>query len=252
MSNMNGDQFPLKTAFALYLKRWYDTLYADTKSVQEYIQRGFAHGCQWVPARMVDSAESMLAAYQKNDNAPQGRNTLLPVVLVGMAKDYIPMGADWGGRQLGRRLVQIEEGGSVYGYRQAMGEKRAQVVIIAADEATANSLAAQFSLYVGEIPNRRFAAVHEFGQYKPEMPVLIETPDIMFVNVATNQNNITILAADLNLKFQIPYFDAPKPGEPNDGTTNNPPGYPVVESVQVFNEITLQGSIVDSDGITRP
>lgn len=250
MSNLNGDQFPLKTAISKYMRRWYDLLYPDTKSVQEYVARGFAHGCQWVPGRMVDQAEDMLKAYQKNDNAPQGRNTLLPVVLVGMSKDYTPMGADWGGRQLGRQLIRIEEEGSVYGYRQAMHEKRVQIVIFAADEATANSLAAQFSLFIGDIPNRRFQAVHEFGQYKVAMPVVIETPDIIFMEVKTEQKNITILAADINLKAQIPYFDAPKVGEPNDGSNRNPPGYQVVEQVSVIDNTALTEGSVDDDGTT--
>lgn len=248
MSNMNGEQFPLKDGFALYLKRWYDGLYGATNSVQEFIDRGFPHGCQWVPGRMVDSADQMLAAYQKNDNAPQGKNTKLPVVLVGMAKDFSPMSPDWSGRQIGRRLVRIVEGGSAYGYRQFAHEVRAQVVIMAADVDTAKSLAAQFCLFVEDMENRRFKAVHTFGQYSVAMPTVLETTDITFMAVGTEQKNITILAADLMLKAHIPYFDAPKVGEQNDGTTNNPPGYPLVSDVAVIDEMALVDGAVDGDG----
>lgn len=250
MSNLNGDQFPLKTAFGNYMHRWYGSLYGDTKGVLEFTQRGFPHCCQWTAGRLVDDAEAMLESYRKNDNAPQGRNTLLPVVLVGMAKDYATMGADWGGRQMPRQVVAIEPGGSAYGLRIAMHEVRTQVVIIAADVDSAKSLAAQFGLFIGNAENRRFEAVHQFGQYKTPMPVVIETPDIVFMNVATGQKNITMLAADITLKASIPYWDAPKAGEENDGTTNNPPGYRLVSSVSVFDEVSRAGAEVNSDGTT--
>lgn len=245
---MNGDMFPLKDAFGLFMARWYRELYGDTKAVQEFIARGFAHSCQWASGRMVDDAQAMLDAYRKNDNAPQGRNTLLPVVLVGMAKDYTPMGADWGGRQIDRQLIQIEEGGSVYGYRQAMLEVRVQVVIIAAEDSTAKSLAAQFCMFAGFIRNRRFKAVHTFGQYSVEMPVVIENPDTIFMSVANDQKNLTILAGDLTLKAQIPYFDAPRAGEENDGTANNPPGYLSVQQVNLLDKTSLTMGTVTDDG----
>lgn len=246
--NLNGEQFPLKTAFANYLKRWYDGLYGATKSGQEFIDRGFSHSCQWVPGRLVDSADQMLAAYQKNDNAPQGKNTKFPVVLVGMAKDYAPMSPDWGGRSPGRKLVRIVDGGSAYGYRQAGHEVRAQVVIMAADVDTAKSLAAQFCLFVGEFENRSFKAVYEFGGHPIPMPTNLETPDVVFMAVGTDQKNITILAADLMLKANIPYFDAPKAGEPNDGSTNVPPGYPLVSDVIVIDEMALIDGAVSDTG----
>lgn len=245
---MNGEQFPLKTAFSLYLHRWYKLLYGATKSGQEFIDRGFAHSCQWVPGRMVDEADKMLAAYRKNDNAEQGKNTKLPVVLVGMAKDYAPMSPDWGGRSPGRKLVRIVEGGSAYGLRQAGHEVRVQVVIIAADVDTAKSLAAQFCMFVGEFENRRFDAVYEFGGHPVPMPTVIESPDIVFMAVASEQNNLTILAADITLKANIPYFDAPRPGEPNDGTTNIPPGYPLVSDVTVIDESAKVGVHVNAHG----
>lgn len=247
---MDGDQFPLKVAFSEYLGRWYRSLYGDTKAVQEFTLRGFAHCVQWAPGRLVDQAEEILKAYQKNDNAPQGRNTLLPFVAVGMARDFTPMGGDWGGRMVGRRMVAIEPGGSTYGYRQAQHEVRAQVVIFAADVDSAKSLAAQFCLFTGVPENRRFKAKHTFGQYEVEMPAVLEMPDPIFMNVQTEQKNITILAGDLTLKAQIPYFDAPKPGDPNDGTTNNPPGYPILSEVVVTDVAVNVTSENTEDGTT--
>lgn len=250
MTNLSGEMHPLKTAFGRYMKGWFDSLYGATPGVQEYIKRGFPHGVQWAPGRMVDQVESMLAAYQKNDNQPQGKNTKLPVVIAALAKDFTPAGAEWG-RQQARKLVSLEPGGSVYGYRQAMIEKRAQIVIFSAEEPTANSLAAQFCLYIGEIANRSFQAENKFGQYTFNTPVQLESPDVVFMSIANEQKNLTILAADLTLRSIIPYFDAPREGEENDGSGRNPPGYPVVGSAEVIGHPSEIGSLVDSDGASR-
>lgn len=239
---MNGDFFPLKQAFSEYMARFYAGLYPDTSAMQEYTARGIARSIVWAPDRMVDAAEEMLASYRKNSNGPQGSNSLFPIILVALAKDYIPTGGDWGGRQVGRKMVSIVEGGSVYGYRQAMGDIRVQVVIIAAESATARSLAAQFALFVGERHNRRMYCSHTWGQYTFDMPCMLESPDMMFGSVQSDQTNITILAGDLDLKATFPYLDAPKPGEPNDGTTNNPPGYPVLAGVEVIDNVVNTAS----------
>lgn len=256
---MNGDFFPLKEAFSEYMKRWYGLLYPDTPGIQEFVGRGLARAIQWAPDRMVDQVEDMLKSYQKNTNSEsnvpaRGANALFPVVLLAMAKDYTPTGADFGGRQVSRRLVRLADPTdadpvpSVYGYRQAMGDIRTQVVIMAAESATARSLAAQFSLFVGEIRNRRFTVNHTFGQYTVQMPCMLESPDIMFSNIASGNSNMTILAADLTLKATIPYFDYPKAGEPNDGSTHNPPGYPPVAEVDTFNHVVLvQGVVTEQE-----
>ena len=246
---MNGDFFPLKQAFSEYMARFYAGLYPDTSAMQEYTARGVSRGIVWAPDRMVDAAEDMLASYRKNENGPAGASSLFPIIIVAMSKDYIPTGGDWGGKQVGRQLVSIVEGGSVYGYRQGMGDIRVQAVIISAESATARSLAAQFSLFVGEIPNRRFSCKHQFGQYEFQMPCMLESPDILFSEVKTDQPNITVLAADLTLKAVFPYFDAPKPGQPNDGTANNPPGYPLVAQVDAFDFVVNTHSSTDADGV---
>lgn len=247
---MNGDFFPLKQAFSEYMARFYAGLYPDTKAMQEYTARGIARSIIWAPDRMVDAAEDMLASYRKNANGPAGTNSLLPVIIVAMAKDYIPTGGDWGGRQVGRRLVSLVEGGSVYGYRQAMGDIRTQVVIIAAESATARSLAAQFCLFVAEIQNRRFYCAHEWGQYRLQMPCMLENPDLYFSAVPTEQPNITLLAADITLKATFPYLDAPKPDEPNDGSGNNPPGYPLVAQVDTFDHVVNVHGTTTQEGTT--
>lgn len=249
---MNGDIFPIKDAFGRYMARFYAGLYPDTTAMQEFVARGVERSIVWVPGRMVDQVEDMLAAYQKNDNgtashpAQPGKGALFPVMLVGMAKDYTVSGPDQFSRQAGRRLVRLtdDDNASVYGYRQAAGDLRVQVAVMSAEVATAQSLAAQFGLYVGEVPNRRFRVQHAWGQYQLEMTCMLENPDIMFAKVDAENRNMTILVAELTLKAVIPYLDAPKPGDDNDGSDNTPPGYPVVIEVHTLNEVTKVAHVV--------
>src|SRR5690606_13594464 len=142
---MNGILFPVKDAFGRYLKRWFDELYADTSGVREFMARPFDQAVVMAPARMVDAAEDMLASYQKNNTTGvPGANAKFPVVIVAMAKDYTPSGAETGAKQVSRRLISLsdEPDASVYGYRQAMGDVRVQVVIMAAETMSAQSLSA--------------------------------------------------------------------------------------------------------------
>lgn len=250
---MNGDFHPIKVAFGQYMARFYLGVYPDTSAMRSFTERGAPRSIVWAPDRMVDYVEEMLKSYQKNENstpsAPYapGANALFPIMIVAMAKDYTPGGADMGMRQVGRQLVCIDNNdpnASVYGYRQAMGDLRVQVVIMAAEAPTARSLAAQFSLFVGEIPNRRFKVRHTWGQYQIDMPCMLESPDIMFSRVEPENQGMTILIADLTLKVTMPYFDAPSAGDQNDGTSNNPPGYPTVEQYNVLNEVTQATYVV--------
>lgn len=247
---MNGDLYPIKQAFGEFLGRWYATLYADTQAITEFVGRGMAKCVKLAPGRMIDDAEAMLASYQKDQQGPRGANALLPIVLVAMGRDYTATGGDWAGRQAPRKMVCLtdEPGASIYGYRQAMHDVRVQFAIIAAEEMSARSLAAQLALFFGDPGlNRRFYAKHTFGQYQLQMPVMIENPDLMFA-VAGQSKTMTVLVGEITLKAVIPYFDAPKAGEDNDGTTNNPPGYPRVTEISVVQARFGVEGLVDGDG----
>lgn len=247
---MQGDLFPIKQALGEYLGRWYSTLYGDTQAVAEFCARGMAKAIKLVPGRMIDDANAMLSSYQRDQQGQHGANAKLPVVLVAMGRDYTGSGGDWGGRQVPRREVCLsdEPGASVYGYRQAMHDVRVQFAIIAAEEMSARSLAAQLALFFGDPGlNRTFHATHTWGQYTKKLPVMVENTDMMFA-VAGESKTMTILVGEITLKATIPYFDAPKVGEPNDGTTNNPPGYPRVSSVTLAEKGATEGHTIDENG----
>ncbi len=237
---MNGDFHDIKAGLAEYMARWYAGLYADTPALAEYTARGLGRSVMFAADRMVDAAEDMLASYRKNNNeGSPGANSLFPVVLVGIAKDYMPTGGDWGGQHTQRRLVAItdEVDASCYGYRQSMADLRAQIVIFAADSNTARSIASQLVLFASQNKNRRFTYAHKFGQYELAMPVMIENPDLLFSNIPVGDERCTCFACDLTLKVTIPYLDAPRDGELNDGSGRNPPGYPLVGQVNVIDHV---------------
>jgi hypothetical protein len=248
--NLNGSFDQIRAAWGLYMNRWFAELYANTKAVELYRQKPFAQAVMWAPSRMIDAAQDMLAAYRKNVNAPEGTNAMFPIVLMAVDENFMGTGADWGGDHIARRLLQINEGGSWYGYQHSMMDQRLQVVIIGSEGASTKSLAAQLATFIKRPSNRHFKASYAFGEYSIPAPITLETNRIDWMDVKTDLKNIKILAADIMLKCTMPVLDAPADGEPNDGTQNNPPGYPVVQEVQHDDTTAKVRSNGTDDGIT--
>lgn len=228
---LKGHYIQQKAAFGWYLLDWFKELYADTAGVETFRTRRPAQAMQWAPSRMLDEVEKMLAQYRKNENGPAGNTTRLPVMLLATDDDFLGTGADFGGHHTGFEMVQILEGGSWYEYRQDMHDRRIQVAIIASDGDTAKSIAAQLSAFMQRPTRRYMECTYPFGQYKVPAQMQLETKRIDWMNVKTELKNIKILAADIALKCVVPILRAPAPGEPNDGTENNPPGFPLTRLV---------------------
>ncbi len=235
--NLNGSFIQQKEAFGWYLLKWFKGLHVDTAAVKEFAARSPAQAILWAPSRMLDQVEKMLEQYRKNENGPKGATTKLPVVLLATDDDFLGTGAEWGGQHTGYDRVQILEGGSWYDYRQDMHDRRVQVAIIASEIDTAKSLAAQMSSFMQEPQNRHFDAKYKFGQYEVPASMSLETKRIDWMHVATDMKNVKILAGDVALKCIVPILRAPGEGEPNDGSANVPPGYPVVRKVHAQQNI---------------
>lgn len=227
----DGSFIQHQEAIGRYLVDWFKGLYSDTTAVGEFKARAVAEAIKWAPSRMIDEAESMLAQYRKNENGPAGKTTKLPIILLATDDDFAGTQASSGGQHTGRELVQIEEGGSWYGYRQIMHDRRIQVVIIASEGQSAGSLAAQLGSYMARPSKRYVDAIYPFGEYRVPAPMTLDTNRIDWMNVKTDSKNLKILAGDLTFRCIIPVFDAPDEGEPNDGTAHNPPGYPLLKKV---------------------
>lgn len=228
--------FGIKEGLSVFMVDWFNDLWPDTDQLTEFTGRPSKNAIMWAPERMVDSVEDMLAAYERNVNSSTpNAGSLLPVVFIAMGKDNLPTAGEWGGRQVWSQWVRLVDDmcGSVYKYRQAAADIRVQFAIVASESPTARSLSNQLLNWLGTFKNRRFHWDYQWGQYTIKIPCMIETPDVPFQEVKTERKNITILVCDINLKAVIPYLRAPKVGEPNDGTTNEPPGYPVVTGISV-------------------
>lgn len=257
MSRTGEVMMPLDIAIGQMMARWYATVYGDTQAVTEFVGRGVGKAIKWVPGRMIDDAQAMLQSYQRDQQGEHGVNAKLPVVLVAASRDYMPLSGDWGARSLPRieGVFSVAEGAvegearSWYGMRTAQHQVRVQVVIIAPEKYSARSLAAQFDIFVRNPDNRHLVVTHPFGQYRVDAPAVIEDPETVFL-VAGEAKSMTVLAGDFTLKATTPYFDAPREGEPNDGSQNNPPGYPVVDRVNWDDQGLSRLGFTDAAGTT--
>lgn len=235
---------PLEVGLGTYMGQFYAQLVADTPAMEEYVVRGLFKSIVWVPGRMVDDVQGMLDEWRKNDNhrdggrptgAP-GLSSFLPVMLVGMAKDFSPSPPDWGVPVGGAIEIgsPADPHARMYKLRTMTSDYRAQVVIIAPEAHTAHSLALQFNLWANSAGGRRFKHWHEHAGIQHDFPAMLDEIDLGAVDAKVEQKNLTILLIDLNIRATIPVFQSPKAGEDNDGRAA-PAGYPVVVQVDGLN-----------------
>lgn len=231
---------PIKIAFGKYMSAFYATIVPTTAPLNEFIARGFPYSMAWASTFMVDEVEQMLAAWQRNDTyGTSTKSAKLPVICGAMARDYIPTSREYT-RQIANSQEVVIPGDSknrVFGLRTVAGDIRTQIAFIAAEEPTAKSLASQFLLFLDAVPNRRFVAQFTFAGVTVPWPVQIETPEIPAANVKSEALNTCILVVDLVLHAEIPLYDAPAPGAPNDGNgtpgTSDPAGYPIIKEIGI-------------------
>jgi hypothetical protein len=231
---------PVKAALGEYMVGFFKNIIPTTLPLKNYVIRNAGAAMLWAPARMVDAADQMLAAYQRSD--PDGEastSSKLPVILIALAKDYVPTARDYTRQIADREMVVLPDDPKerLFGLRMASGDLRAQIAIFTSDEPTARSLAAQFSLYIEEADKRRFNATYEFAGIQFSGAVQLESTDIPAIAVQTESKNLTIYAIDLTLHAAVPLLDAPKEGEPNDGKgtgPDDPSGYLLSQTVDVF------------------
>lgn len=235
---------PVKIALGEFMGRFYAALVSTTKPMDGYIQRGLGKSIAWAPARMVDAVDEMLSLWMRSDieNATT-KPPAMPAIIVAMSKDYMPTGRDYTRQVADREMVIIPSDlkERLFGLRTSAGDIRAQIAIFATDEPTARSLASQFLMFLDATPNRRFEATYAFAGQATNWPVQVEAPDVPAQSIATEAKNLTVLAIDVTLHAEIPFFDAPAVGQPNDGKgipgTDDPAGYPMVQGINVASNI---------------
>lgn len=234
---------PVKIALGGFLGRFYQSITPTTKPLERFVTRGLAKSVAWAPARMIDAAEEMLSLWMRSDlDDATTKPPELPAIIVAFSKDYTPTGRDYTRQVADKQMVMIpgDTKERLFGLRAVAGDIRTQLVIFATDEPSAHSLAAQFMLFLDAAPNRRFEASYTFAGQVLDWPVQIESPDNPAMSIQTEAKNLTVLAIDLTLRAEIPLFDAPAAGDPNDGKgtpgTADPAGYPMVHDITVASE----------------
>lgn len=247
---MSNFTMPVKVAFARYLREFHSQLIADTPAMQEFAAREYKRVVMWAPDRMIDQATEMLASWRKNDTSQSARpNSALPVMLIAMTKDFVPAPVEFGPGTSFAQDVQIpsDPQNRAFKLRRVTAEIRAQIVIAAAEDVTARSIAMQLHLFVSDPARRYFSATHDLAGLKEDWPVQIENTEVMAVTVPTDVKNLTVLAVDLSLYASVPFLSAPKSTQPNDGKGSgsnqdqpfapgyNPSGFPVVIEAKGFN-----------------
>ena len=237
---------PVKIALGEYLQGFYHELVPTTPALKEFKKRGFSYGFVYAPSRLVDQASDMLAAWQKNDTT--GKPTTpakLPVIIIGMAKDYTPTGRDFNYQISDSVEIMLPDDAKerYFEVKTIAGDLRVQLVICTSDEATAKSIAAQLLLYVDSPVRRGFDAVYTFAKNDVRFPCQIEAPDSPASSVDTGSSNVTMLAIDFNLHCTVPLYSAPDENEPNDGKgsgPDDPSGFPLVQQVNQEDQTTVK------------
>lgn len=243
-----GLRIPLEIGLGNYMGEYYASLVGDTSGVDEFRRRGLDLSIARVPGRMVDRVDQMLKAWRKNENkAGPGQSSMLPVIFVGLSKDFSPVTPDWAVAVGAPTYVEIpgDEHRRSFKVRVSVNEYRAQIVFAAAEPHTAHSLAMQFHMWANGPRGRRFTHVHQFAGMDHAFPASLENIDMGAVSTDTEQQDVTLLVADMIVRASIPLFQAPKPGEPNDGKPA-PAGYPVVVETHIHNRSSGAGYVVSS------
>lgn len=238
---------PIKEAIGRWLGEYFADLVPMTPAMQAFTQRPFEKSVVMVPGRMVDSAQEMLNLWTRNDtNGGATAPAAMPVILVAVAQDMTPTGADYTKQDADPMDVVIpaDPKERVFKLRTMAQDCRVQLVFAAMESDTAHSMAAQFALYVDTIRHKSLGAIWRFAGLDIEWPVKLESPDVAAMRVPTEAKNLTMLALDITLKATIPLYQAPRDGEPNDGkgagTADDPHGYPLVQVI--YTEGRLPGN----------
>lgn len=238
---------PIYDAIGRWLGEYFAELVPMTPQVRAFMARPLDKAVVMVPGRMVDSAQDMLNLWVRNDsNGGPTTPAAMPIILVAVAQDMTPTGADYTKQDADPIDVVIpgDPKERAFKLRTMAQDYRVQLVFAAMEIHTAHSLAAQFALYVDTPRHKTLDAYWRFAGLDIAWPVKLESPDVAAMRVPTESKNLTMLALDLTLKATIPLYQAPRDGEPNDGkgsgTEDDPHGYKVMQFV--YTESRLDGN----------
>jgi hypothetical protein len=220
---------PVKAALGEWLVAFHGQAYPDTPAFAEWAARTPAQAMAWAPGRMVDQVSSMLSTWKRNDNSGRpATSAYLPVMFLAVAADYTETPGE-AGRPLTDYMPVTLPGDTLersFKVRVMQADLRAQVVAVASDPATAQSMMGQLCEWAKE--RRRFDATYGFIGFTSPWPVQILAADRLAVPTPEGEH-VHILTLDLTVRAAMPMFYGPKPGDDTDG--NDPPGFAVLNQI---------------------
>ncbi|MAD95833.1 MAG: hypothetical protein CMB99_00755 [Flavobacteriaceae bacterium] len=238
MSGVDRFLQPFQVGLGEYLGRFHASIVPLTKQVEEFANRPQTQAMAFASGRMVDDAQKMVDQYRSDTGNGKTPGTRLPAIIVAMDPEVVPTGRDFVNQVSTDQYVRFSESDTrVFKLRTMAIDQRVQVAIAAHEPATAKAIAAQLLLFMDA--DRYIYPQYEFAGHTRRWRAMIETPESPASRVDTEEANLTLLAIDLVLKATIPIYTAPAPGEPNDGSSLTPPGYPVVNEVIDVDKIPV-------------
>lgn len=196
--------------------RFFKQVAPMTPALQEFVAREPSHAVAIVPGRMVDAAEDMLTLWQRNEpNAGPSKPHKMPVALVAVARDVNPT-------QVGRNkeisspvhvIIPGDDQQRVFELRTQARDYRVQVLFAAHDSDTAESLASQFVLWLGNWRNHVFEVNWKFAGIDSFWPAQLDTADVLPNLIQTDVKSLTMMAVDVSFCTTQPIYRGVGAGE---------------------------------------
>ena len=246
---------PVEAGFGRFLQAFHRQVSADTVSMQEFKARPFAEAAKWVPSRLADNVAEMIRIWRLNDSGTPSPRPKLPIMLACAGADVMP--TDMGSASLASDetwgMIPEDPKERIFRLQVAQLDVRVQVAILAQDKNTARSIAIQLNAWASQRRNRRYMAEFRLAGIPQEWPQVISEPDIMAIKMPTDASNMTVLAADFNIRAHIPILRYPEHGsEEADGkgagTPDDPDGYSGVKHGTGYNMETIVNLTPDQVG----
>ena len=209
---IEGAEF--KAAFGELMGRFYASLRGTTPALREYASRGLIRSIAFAKDRTIDDVESMIATWRENRNLAGSTPTtaFIPMILVTVERGFMVTGSDFASPITDTMTVALnaEKPHELVGVQTIIYDQKAQIVIIAADHPTARGIAAQFTLFLANVDNRRFYASYAdpYGN-EIKMPCVLESPEVFPMIGNPDQKNMTVIIFDTTWKESVPYFSLP-------------------------------------------
>ena len=209
---IEGAEF--KAAFGELMGRFYASLRGTTPALREYASRGLIRSIAFAKDRTIDDVESMIATWRENRNLAGSTPTtsFIPMILVTVERGFMVTGSDFASPITDTMTVALntEKPDESVGVQTIIYDQKAQIVIIAADHPTARGIAAQFTLFLANVDNRRFYASYAdpYGN-EIKMPCVLESPEVFPMIGNPDQKNMTVIIFDTTWKESVPYFSLP-------------------------------------------